>query len=419
MFHAGFFMPAGPQMAGERFQQRLQESLDRLQQTNRLRTQQVVSRPNSVTCRIDGRDFISFSSNDYLGLCHAPEVLQKFSEVALQQSGAGASPLISGRSPQMLQLEQAIAEVEGTAAATIFPSGFAANIGTLLALTGPDDAVFCERENHASLIDGCRASQARFLVFDRSQLTRLDQTLRRRRQQYDQVLLVTDALFSMDGTIPDLPAICDLAEKHDAIVMVDEAHATGVFGRRGSGICEQTGTQDRIAIRMGTLSKAIGSLGGFVAGSELLCQWIANSARSRFFSTALPPAVCHAATAALHLLAEQPGRRERLHRNGRLLRTLLRERNVPLMQVAPAAGGLLSAAQLNPPESPILAVPVGDDQRAVSVSEHLRQRGLLIPAVRPPTVPVGTARLRISLSSEHTEKDLETAADAIAECLLK
>lgn len=417
MTHAGFFTPVGSQMTLDRFHQRLRESLQRLQQSRRLRHPQVVQRPDSVTCRIGTTDFLSFSSNDYLGLCHAPEVLRLFADAAAQQAGAGASPLISGRSPEMQQLENSIAAMEQTESAVVFPSGFAANIGTLMALAGPRDAVFCERDNHASLIDGCRASTARFLVYDRKRLSQLEQSLQRRRHHYDQVLIVTDSLFSMDGTIADLPALCSIADRHDAVVMADEAHATGVFGDRGSGVCELTDCAGGVAVRTGTLSKALGSQGGFVAGSQLLCTWIRNSARSRFFSTALPPAVCRATTAAIEVLQKQPERQRRLHANGRLLRRLLDERRIPLIRVPSANGGQLSADLLNPLESPILAVPAGSDSEAVQLAERLRSKGLLIPAIRPPTVPDGTARIRISLSSEHTEQQLLQAADAISCCL--
>jgi 8-amino-7-oxononanoate synthase len=400
-------------MSRNRFQQRLLTSLNALQSANQRRTRQLTERPGPVSCRLFGRDFVSFATNDYLGLCHDPRVCLAFSQAAADQAGSGASALIAGRSVALCQLEETLAEWEGTESSLVFPSGFAANIGTIMSLAGSRDAIFCDRDNHASLIDGCRGSAAKFLVYDRTRLDQLRTSIARRRSEFDLVFIVTDTVFSMDGTLADLNSLCDLADEFDGLVIADEAHATGIFGQHGRGVCEAQGVEDRVSVRLGTLSKSIGSLGGFAAGSQALCDWLWNSARSQFFSTALPPAVCAAATRSLQILREEPERRHRLHARATLMRRLLRESGVALMKVGEAE----CAETLNPVESPIAGVLVGDDALAVQVSRQLQERGFLIPAIRPPTVPPKTARLRLSISSEHTETQIEEAAEAISQVL--
>jgi 8-amino-7-oxononanoate synthase len=385
-------------MSRNRFQQRLLTSLNALQAANQRRTRQLTERPGPVSCRLFGRDFVSFATNDYLGLCHDPRVCLAFSQAAADQAGSGASALIAGRSVALCQLEETLADWEGTESSLVFPSGFAANIGTIMSLAGSRDAIFCDRDNHASLIDGCRGSAAKFLVYDRTRLDQLRTSIARRRSEFDLVFIVTDTVFSMDGTLADLNSLCDLADEFDGLVIADEAHATGIFGQHGRGVCEAQGVEDRVSVRLGTLSKSIGSLGGFAAGSQALCDWLWNSARSQFFSTALPPAVCAAATRSLQILREEPERRES---------------GVALMKVGEAE----CAETLNPVESPIAGVLVGDDALAVQVSRQLQERGFLIPAIRPPTVPPKTARLRLSISSEHTETQIEEAAEAISQVL--
>lgn len=388
-------------------------SLNALQTVHQRRIRQMTERPGSVICRHSGQDFISFATNDYLGLCHDPRVCQAFSQAAADQAGSGASALIAGRSVALCQLEETLADWEGTESSIVFPSGFAANVGTIMSLAGSRDAVFCDRENHASLIDGCRGSAAKFLVYDRCRLERLRHSMARRRSEFDLVFIVTDTVFSMDGTLADLKSLCDIADEFDALMIVDEAHATGIFGQHGRGVCEAQDVEDRVSVRLGTLSKAVGGLGGFAAGSQTLCDWLWNSARSQFFSTALPPAVCAAALRSLQILREEPERRHRLHTRAALLRQLLREAGVAVMKV----GGAESDSRMNPVESPIAGVLVGDDALAVQVSRKLLERGFLIPAIRPPTVPPKTARLRLSISSEHTETQIQEAARAISEVL--
>ncbi len=404
-------------MAADRFQQRLRESLQRLHDSHLFRDRRTVSRTGSTTALVDGVPCVTFSTNDYLGLCHHPEVLTAFQSAAADQSGSGASPLIAGRSRHHERLESALAEFEHAEAAVIFPSGFAANVGLLTALAGPKDAVFCERDNHASLIDGCRSSGASFLVYDRNEPDSLRKSLQRRRTDYDQVFLVSDSVFSMDGTIANVRELCELAEEFDGAVIVDEAHGTGVFGRTGSGVCELQQVEQRVAVRIGTLSKAIGCVGGFVVGSQELSTYLWNRARTQFFSTALPPAVCAAAVEAIRIISTDPARRLRLHQRARLLRTRLEALGMNLL-TSPRSGSEADSISFGTvPESPIIAVLLDSETAAVAASEQLIRHGFHVPAVRPPTVPSGTSRLRLSISSEHSEDQIGSLCDAIAAVL--
>ena len=375
--------------------QRLITSLQQLESVHQRRMRRCVEAVSTTECIVDSQRCLSFATNDYLGLTRHPKVVAAFAAVAATQAGAGASGLIAGRSPYHARLEEALAEFEGTESALLFPSGFAANIGTLSALVGSRDAVFCDRENHASLIDGCRACAGKFFVYDRVELDRLCESVTRRRSDYDAVFLVTDTVFSMDGTLADLPRLCDIADRCGAAVIVDEAHGTGVFGATGRGVCELQQVGDRVLVKIGTLSKAIGGLGGFVAGSTTLCEWLWNTARSQFFSTALPPAVCSAATAAVQVITHEPERHRTLAARSMFARQLLQEAEFDVIAA--------------PPDSPIIAVLLGDDELAVRVSRQMTTGGYFIPAVRPPTVAAGTARLRMSLSCDHSEEQIRSA----------
>lgn len=389
-------------MVPDRFQRRLSADLERLRREHRLRTRRTVTALSSTACLVNGQPCISFASNDYLGLAHHPAVTSAAAAVAAVQAGAGASPLVAGRSDTHRQLEAALAAFEQADDCVLFPSGFAANFGTLTSLLTPRDAVVCDRDNHASIIDACRASTAELLIYRHDALDRLRRALQRRRAQFDQVVLVTDAVFSMDGRLAPLPELADLAEDFEALLVVDEAHGTGVFGEHGRGVCELQQVEQRTAVRIGTLSKALGALGGFAAADQALCSWLWNSARSQFFSTALPPAVCAAAQAALQVLHTEPERRTRLHARCEFARQQLQQ-----LRLTSVPGS----------QGPILPILLHDDQLAVQVSAALLENGWLVPAIRPPTVAPGTARLRLSLSSEHTPEQIAGVLQVTADIL--
>ena len=353
---------------------------------------------------VDGRRVLNFASNDYLNLAGDPRVIAAAAE-ALSTSGVGsrASALVCGRTAWHAQLERRLAEFEGQPSALLFPTGMAANVGTVVALAGPGDVVFCDRLNHASLVDGCRLSGAKLRVYQHADLSVLERELDKAtdaRRKW----IVTDSVFSMDGDLAPLPKLCDLAERFEASLIVDEAHGTGVFGRQGRGAAELLGVEHRISVRVGTLSKAIGTLGGFATGSQVLIDYLWNHARTQMYSTALPPAICAAAVAAIDIIAAEPSRRERLTNASALFRDQLR-----------AAGVEPLSGSVGP------SVPVGptDPEAAVRAADCLEQQGFLVGAIRPPTVPRGTSRLRIVVTTAHTDEDLARLAIAVSRAIIR
>jgi 8-amino-7-oxononanoate synthase len=353
-------------------------------------------------CRVDGRELLNLASNDYLNLAHDPRVVAAARE-ALDQAGAGAtaSALVSGRTPWHAALEKRLAQFERQPAAVLFPSGFAANVGTVAALAGKEDTIFSDRLNHASLIDGCRASQARLRIYRHDDLAGLEDELRKC-PAAGRRLIVTDSVFSMDGDLAPLPDLCDLAERFGAILIVDEAHATGVFGEGGRGVAELQGVEGRVAVRIGTLSKAVGVLGGFVAGSQSLIDWLWNRARPQIYSTALPPAVCAAARTAVEIIETEPERR----------RYLLQLAGEFRRQLADAG-----IATVRNSAGPIVPILLQTPDRATDAARQVEQAGFLVAAIRPPTVPEGTSRVRISLSCGHQPADVAALAEALRRIL--
>jgi 8-amino-7-oxononanoate synthase len=353
-------------------------------------------------CEIDGRSLRNFASNDYLGLAGHPRVIDAACEaIAAAGVGSCASALVTGHTPWHERLEHRLAKFEQTEAALLFSTGYAANVGTLTALVGSDDVVFCDRANHASLVDGCRLSRATFRVFRHDELDRLDDDLAKH-NDHRRRWIITDAVFSMDGDVAPLPAICDLAERHNAAVIVDEAHATGLLGSQGRGACELLDVEERVAVRIGTLSKALGTLGGFVSGSTALIEFLRNQARTQMFSTALPPGVCAAAIAAIDLVAEEPERRKTPLRHAARIREHL------------IARGWKTSGQS---EVPIVPLILGEPELAIEVASNLEERGFLVAAIRPPTVPTGTSRLRITPTSAQTNDDINELLHALDEVI--
>jgi 8-amino-7-oxononanoate synthase len=348
-----------------------------------------------------GRTLLNFASNDYLALANDPRVRVAASLVAGESWGAAASPLVCGWHPQHEALARDIAAFEGAESALIFPSGFAANAGAIAALVGPGDAVYADRLDHACLVAGARLAGARLRVFPHDDPDRLGAILARERPSFRRALIATDGVFSMDGDLAPLPALADLADRFDAMLLVDEAHGTGVHGESGRGAAEALGVADRVPIRVGTLSKALGSVGGFVAGSHRLIDHLRHAAPTFSFSTGLPPAAAAAARAALAIVRAEPGRRLGLLARAASLRDRLVGHG---LAVPPGVG-------------PIIPVVLGAPDRAVAAAEALHQRGYLVPAIRPPTVPRGTSRLRISLGAAHDAADLDALADALAAVL--
>jgi 8-amino-7-oxononanoate synthase len=356
--------------------------------------------PQQVRLHVAGRDLVNFGSNDYLGLaadCRLSKAAARAAET--EGWGAGASPLITGRAAAHGQLEERLAEFEGTEAALVFSSGYAANVGAIAALAARGDAIYSDDKNHASMIDGARLSRADVHVFPHRDVRALEAMLRSD-SAYRRRLIITESVFSMDGDFAPLAELADLAERFDCMLLVDEAHATGVFGGQGRGLAEELGIEERVAVRVGTLSKALGSAGGFVCGSRAPVEWLINRARSYVFSTALPPAVCAASMAAIEVVDREPQRRVELRRRAAALRDTLRSEGWNLANS----------------ESQIIPLQVGDVDAAMRLSASLFEQGILAPAIRPPSVPPGESLVRISLSQAHTGEMVERLVAALLRC---
>jgi 8-amino-7-oxononanoate synthase len=382
--------------------QRLKLDLAALDRSGLRRQRRVVTPLADGWCTVNGRRLRNLASNDYLNLSHDARVVSAARAAMLSAGvGASASQLVAGFTPWHQELASTLAEFEGTEAAILFPSGYAANLGVVSALADEKTSIFSDRLNHACLIDGARLSGSRLQVFRRQHLDRLERALVRSPADHRKLIL-TDGVFSMDGDLAPLRELCEIAERVDAAVLVDEAHGTGVFGDRGRGACEAAGVESRVAVRIGTLSKAIGCAGGFVAGSKTLVDWLWNHARTQMFSTAIPPAVCAAATIAVRVIQHEPNRRMRLLDLSRRLRCALVEAGV---EVPAGVAG------------PIIPVIAGSAEAAVRASARLEEAGWLVPAIRPPTVPRGTSRLRISLTAAFTEHEIRPLVDAVVSSL--
>jgi len=373
----------------------IQDELAALKQLGLYRKLRRVEGEQGPTLILDGREVLNFSSNNYLGLANHP-ALKKAAKEAIDRYGCGAvaSRLISGNMTLHEELEDKIAKLKGTEAALVFNSGFQANVGIIPALVGEGDVIFSDALNHASIIDGCRLSRAKTVVYPHCDVNGLEEALKKATAT-GRKLIVTETLFSMDGDEAPLAEIVELAEGYGARIMVDEAHATGVFGPNGAGVAAKLGLADRVLVQMGTLGKALGGFGAYVAGSRALREFLINHCRSFIFTTSLPPPVVAAAIAAIELLYQEPQRRLALWHNCRALREGLKK----------------TGFCLGKSESQILAPIIGDAERCMAFSERLLQRGVFAQGIRPPTVPPGTARLRVTVMASHTHEHLHRALD--------
>ncbi|WP_258911096.1 8-amino-7-oxononanoate synthase [Pseudomonas putida] len=363
------------------------------------RQRPLLESPQGPEVVVDGQRLLAFCSNDYLGLANHPEVIAAWQAGAERWGvGGGASHLVVGHSTPHHQVEEALAELTGRPRALLFSTGYMANLGAITALVGQGDTVLQDRLNHASLLDGGLLSGARFnryLHNDAASLaSRLDKAV-------GNTLVVTDGVFSMDGDLADLPALADVARARGAWLMVDDAHGLGTLGAQGGGIVEHFGLGvDDVPVLIGTLGKACGTAGAFVAGSEELIEALVQFARPYIYTTSQPPALACATLKSLELLRRETWRREHLA-------ALIRQFREGAQQI-----GL---ALMDSP-TPIQPIMIGDSAQALRLSRMLRERGLLVTAIRPPTVPVGSARLRVTLSAAHSEAQVQLLLNALAEC---
>lgn len=379
--------------------QRLREGLEQRRRASLYRSRLCVDSPQGPILAVDGRALLSFCGNDYLGLANHPRLVESLRRAAVRYGvGSGASHLLVGHSSAHRELEEALAEHTGRERALLFSSGYLANLGAITALVGTGDRIFQDRLNHASLLDGGRLSGARLQRFPHGDLENLE-----RRLSGDGAgrmrLVVVDGVFSMDGDIAPLPELASLCRRRDATLMVDDAHGLGVLGESGGGSLEAAGLHESdVPILMGTLGKALGTAGAFVAGGAALIETLIQCARTYIYTTAIPPAVAAATLTSLDILRDEPWRREHL----RALVARFRE------------GAEQLALPVMPSTTAIQPLLVGEAERAVDLSDRLRGEGLLIGAIRPPTVPVGGARLRIALSAAHSEEHVDRLLDALA-----
>lgn len=399
--------------------------LDDLQRAAELRTQhhlQRVLRPvqsaQGATVEVQGRGYVQFCTNNYLGLANDPEVIDAArAAISRYGTGAGASRLVAGSMDLHHQLEQALADFKHTEAALVFSTGFMANLAVLTTLAGPTDRIVSDKLNHASLLDSARWSGADHRTFPHNNIERAKTLLARPAAarvrhgranlappdpppdiRTSRTFLVSDTVFSMDGDVADLAALSAVAESTGALLITDEAHATGVLGEHGRGVAEAAGVEAKVALSVGTLSKALGSIGGFVCGSRLVIDTLVNEARSFIYTTALPPGCSAAALTALKIMVRRPQMRQRVLALAAHVRDRLQAMGYDCGQS----------------RSPIVPVICGSAESALDASEYLRQQGIFVPAIRPPTVAPGTARLRLSLMATHSDGQVECLLEQMA-----
>jgi 8-amino-7-oxononanoate synthase len=374
-----------------------EEEVARLASQGLLRSLEPLASPQGARVRVGSEVLLNFASNDYLGLAAHPVVVAA-AQAGLERwgLGTGASRLVVGDTEAHCALETRLRSFEDAEAVLLFNGGYPANLGLLQALVGGEDAVFSDALNHASLVDGCRLSRARVTVYPHCDTATLGALLRGTAAR--RKLVVTDSVFSMDGDVAPLVELVEVCRRHGAALLVDEAHATGVFGMRGAGLCEALGLTREVDVRMGTLGKALGCFGAYAATSAPVRALLLNRARSLVYSTALPAAVCAGAVAALDVVEAEPDLRRTLWRN-----------------IHRFSEGLRALGHPARPDSAIFPVVLGSPERAVAAASFLRARGMLVKAIRPPTVPSGTSRLRFALSAAHTPAHLQQALAGLQE----
>ncbi|MBD1823535.1 8-amino-7-oxononanoate synthase [Cyanobacteria bacterium FACHB-DQ100] len=371
----------------------IEQSLRSIDRAGWHRSTKTIDRPGAVI-QIDHRAYLNFASNDYLGLAIDQRLIDAAIQ-AVEQYGTGStgSRLLTGHRPLHRKLESAIAQLKQTEDAIVFSSGYLANLGTIAALVGKRDLILSDQYNHSSLRNGAIVSGATILEYRHCEMQDLRTKLEQQRSHFQKCLILTDTVFSMDGDLCPLPEILDLAEQFDSMVLVDEAHATGVMGATGAGCVEHFGCTGQALVQMGTLSKALGSLGGYVAGSALLIDFLRNRAPSWIYTTGLSPADSAAALCAIQIVQQEPERRSRLWQNVAYLKSKL------------------TNFDLLPSESPILCWQLPDVQTALKTAQALQNQSIFAPAIRPPTVP--TSRIRMTVMATHTAEHL----DCLVHCL--
>lgn len=376
----------------------IEEFLEARKEEGLLRNLKPISSRKGGRICLAGKEYIDFSSNDYLGLSGHPKLIEA-AKVALDTFGSGsqASRLMSGDLEIHHQLEEKIARFKHKESGLVFNSGYQANVGILSALFGKGDAIFSDRLNHASILDGAILSRAKTFRFPHNDHDHLEYILKKERSKFRKALIATETIFSMDGDRPRLRDLVDLKDKYNCEMMVDEAHATGIYGRNGSGVAEEEGLEDRIDLIMGTFGKALGSFGAYLATAKRIKEYLINISRPFIYSTALPPATIASNLAALRLIQEEPQRRDKLLRLSGYLRNELKNRSFEVMG-----------------DSQIVPMIIGETKRTLKFAEILQEKGYWVLPIRPPTVPQGGSRLRFSLTYHHDMDMLKKLTEDIS-----
>ena len=373
------------------------DELKRIKESGLYRQMKYLQSPQQPYVKIAGKSYLMLSSNSYLGLCNDQRLKQAAMDAMEKYGvGSGGSRLTTGSYEVHKKLEDEIAAFKGAEAALLFNTGYMANVGAISSIAGKDWVIFSDRFNHASIIDGCRLSGAEIIIYEHCDASDLETKAHSHRGR--RALVVTDGLFSVDGDIAPLPEIVQVAKKYNMLLMVDDAHATGVLGENGGGTADYFGLQNEIDIQMGTFSKSLASEGGFIAGNRGLIDYLANKARSFIFSTALAPATVAVSLRALEIVQAEPRLRQSLIANSAWFREKLREIGFEIMDFP----------------TPIISIVLGPPDLTVNFSNRLMEKNIFVSAIRPPTVPQGTSRLRINLMAIHTADDLAPVIDSMA-----
>ncbi len=393
-------VPTAPTEIVQDVWQPLKNSLKNLKENKLYRTMKIFETAQSSHVKIENKDFILLASNNYLGLIDDEQV-KKSAQAAIEKfgSGSGGSRLTTGNLILHEELEKNLADFKNTESAILFNTGYMANLGTISALCDKNSIIFSDELNHASIIDGCRLSRAKIVIYKHNDMLDLERKINQFRNSSFRII-ISDAVFSMDGDIANLPEIISIARKYNLLVMIDEAHSTGVIGKNGHGIVEHFDLNDKPDILMGTLSKSLASEGGFVCGNNLLIDYLHNKARSFIFSTSLSPAALTSAITALKILNDEPQRVKQLQYNVNFFCTQLKNYGINVKS-----------------ESAIIPVIIGDEEKSLKIAEKLFDEGIYISAIRYPTVAKGAARLRIAIMATHTEEDLKISAQKIAQAV--
>ena len=376
-------------------------ALDELRQNDLYRRCRAVRGAQGAEVIIDGRCVVSMCSNNYLGLADHPDLIRAAAKAAVDFGvGAGSSRLVSGTMEPHCELEKKLAQFKGAQECLLFNSGYQANVGVLSSIARKDDVIYSDELNHASIIDGTRLSKADVEVYQHLNTSVLEKMMERR-EDVGRKIIVTDSVFSMDGDTAPMSDLVELKKRHGAILIIDEAHATGVVGPGGAGLAASMGLENDVDMIVGTLGKALGGFGAFVTGRSGMIDWLTNTARSFIYTTALPPTVAATSLAALELIEREPERVENLKRNAAYFSGALGDAGV----------------DVNHTEIPIIPLVIGEADEALDVANRLFEEGIFCGAIRPPSVPVGSSRLRLTIMATHTREQLDRAVEAISKIL--